>query len=280
MTTSGLGSWIPTIGEIIDDALEYAGIDPATANARHLKSAMRSINQVYLWLENNKEALFRDDIETVGIKAGQPFFYAPPGTLSIKKGVLRAVGQPTSYENNIDVFPKAVWFDMPAKGQVGRPTIMALNYSAPVTPDHLYSDTEKMMSDAPAKGGYGDGGYGDYDWATAPVEGSAYTPGSGPQVILWPVPDMDYQLDYIRVRQTQKATQLGQNMDVRSIWINAMTFKLGHYLSLKYAKDKANNLERLAEQALAETNMNNREIADLHMSAASYSPVRSRRRYR
>ena len=126
MTTSGLDSWIPTIGEIIDDALEYAGVDPASANARHLKSAMRSINQVYLCLENRNEALFRDDIETVSIRAGQPFFYAPDGTLSVKKGTIRSVGQPTSSENNIEVYPKAVWFDMPAKGQVGRPSIMAL----------------------------------------------------------------------------------------------------------------------------------------------------------
>ena len=65
MTTSGLDSWLPTIGEILDEALEYAGIDPATANARHLKSALRSMNQVYMWLENDREALFRDDIETI-----------------------------------------------------------------------------------------------------------------------------------------------------------------------------------------------------------------------
>lgn len=280
MTTSGLDSWIPTIGEIIDDALEYAGVDPASANARHLKSAMRSINQVYLWLENRNEALFRDDIETVSIRAGQPFFYAPAGTLTIKKGTMRSVGQPTSYENNIDVFPKAVWFDMPAKGQVGRPSIMALNYSSPVTPDYLLSDTQKLLSDAPVEGGFSEGGFGDFDWASPPAEGKAYTPGIGPQVILWPVPDMDYTLDYIRVRQTQRASQLGQNMDQRTIWVNAITFKLGHFLCLKYNKKEADRMERLAEDALNQTNMNNRETADIYMSAASFSPVRSRRRYR
>jgi len=280
MTTSGLGSWIPTIGEIIDDALEYAGIDPAAANARHLKSAMRSMNQVYLWLENNKEALFRDDIETVSIKKGQPFFYAPDGTLSIKKGTLRSVGQSVSFENNIDIFPKAVWFDMPSKGQVGRPSIMALNYSAPITPDHLYTDTEKLIGEEIQAGGYSEGGYGDFDWASPPAEGKAYTPGNGPQVILWPIPDQDYILDYMRVRQTQRASKLGENMDVRSIWINAMTFKLGHMLCLKYNKAEADRMGQLAQQALEETNMNNRETTDIYMSAASYSPIRRGRRYR
>lgn len=280
MTTSGLGSWIPTIGEIIDEALEYAGIDPASANARHLKSAMRSLNQVYLWLENNNEALFRDDIESISIKKGQPFFYAPAGTLTIKKGMIRAVGQPTSYENNIDAFPKAVWFDMPAKGQVGRPTIMALNYSTPITPDHLLSDTQKLLPDTDNEGVYGDGGFGDYDWAAPSAEGEAYTPGMGPQVILWPVPDMDYVLDYTRVRQTQRASQLGQNMDVRSIWVNAITFRLGYFLALKYNAKLAMNLKGESEQALGQTNMNNRETADIWMSAVSMSPVRSRRRFR
>lgn len=280
MTTSGLGSWIPTIGEIIDDALEYAGIDPASANARHLKSAMRSINQVYLWLENNNEALFRDDIETLEIKKGQPFFYAPDGTLSIKKGTIRTVGQPTSFENNIDVFPKATWFDMPSKAQVGRPSIMALNYSAPITPDRLMSDTEKLLGEDIEGGAYGESGYGAFDWASPPAEGKAYTPGAGPQVILWPVPDADYILDYTRVRQTQRATQLGQNLDLRSIWIEATTLKLGHYLCLKYNKKEADRYERLADQALGRTNMNNRETADVSLSAASYSPLRGFRRYR
>lgn len=280
MTTSGLGPWIPTIGEIIDDALEYAEIDPASANARHLKSAMRSLNQVYLWLENSNEALFRDDVETLSIKKGQPFFFAPAGTLSIKKGMIRSFGQPTSYENNLDVFPKAVWFDMPAKGQVGRPSILALNYSTPVTPDHLLTDTEKLLSEKPTEGGYSDGGYGDYDWASSPAEGMAYTPGMGPQVILWPIPDMDYTLDYTRVRQTQQATRLGENMDVRSIWVNAITFRLGYFLALKYKPSKANTLKMESEEALNATKMNNRETADVWMTAASMSPIRGRRRFR
>lgn len=280
MTTSGLGSWLPTIGEIIDEALEYAGIDPASANARHLKSAMRSLNQVYLWLENDREALFRDDIETVSIKAGQAYFFAPPGTLSVKKGMIRSVGQPAAYANNIEVFPKAVWFDMPSKSQVGQPSIMALNYSAPVTPDHLYTDTEKLLDEPSSEGTFSDGGYGGQDWAAPPAEGMAYTPGTGPQVILWPIPDRDYTLDFIRVRETQKATQLGQHADARRIWVLAITFKLAHFLAVKYNFKKANYLEGMANEELAKTNMNNRETADINMTATSFSLIRPGRRFR
>lgn len=278
MATSGLDAWLPTIGEIIDDALEYATIDPASATARHLQSAMRSINQVYLWLENGNEALFRDDIESLTIHQGQPFFYAPAGTLSIKKGVLRGVGQPVAFENNIDVYPKATWFDMPSKNQLGRPSIMALNYATPITPNGLFSDTENAIGEITEGSNYGAGGYGDFDWNSPAAEGLAYTPGMGPQVILWPVPDQDYQLDYIRVRQTQRASQLGQNLDARSIWVNAITFKLAHFLSLKYAKKEADRFERLAAQALEDTKMNNREIADVWMGTVSMSPARSGRR--
>lgn len=280
MTTSGLGSWLPTIGEIIDEAMEYAGIDPASANARHLKSAIRSMNNVYLWLENDREALFRDDIETIQIKAGQAYFFAPAGTLSVKKGMIRSVGTSANYANNIEVFPKAVWFDMPAKGQVGRPSIMALNYSTPITPDHLLTDVDRLYDQPQTEGTYGDGGFGDFDWASAPAEGTAYTPGSGPQVILWPVPEADYILDYTRVRQTQKASQLGQNMDMRSIWVTTMTFKLAHLLALKYNPKRAAEYERLANEELAKTNMNNRETADIHVTAYSASVIRPGRRYR
>lgn len=280
MATSGLGSWLPTIGEIIDEALEYAGIDPASANARHLKSAMRSLNQVYLWLENDREALFRDDIESITIKAGQAYFFAPPGTLSVKKGMVRTVGQPASYANNIEVFPKAVWFDMPSKSQAGRPSIMALNYSAPVTPDHLYTDTEKLLDNPSSEGAFSEGGYGDADWASAPAEGLAYTPDRGPQVILWPIPDADYIVDYIRVRETQRATMLGQHPDARRIWMSAITFRLAYFLALKYNPKNALLMKSQSEEELERTNMNNREIADINMSATSFSLVRPGRRFR
>lgn len=280
MQTSGLGSWSPSVGEIVDEAFEYAGIDPAAANARHLKSALRSMSQVYLWLENDREALFRDDVESINIRAGQPFFYAPAGTLNIKKGMIRIVGQPDSYANNIEVFPKAVWFDMPSKGQVGRPSIMAVNYSTPMTPDWLQSDTARLLSEPEAGGTFSDGGFGDYDYAQAPAEGMAYTPGAGPQVILWPVPDQDYTLDYIRVRETQRPTQLGQAPDLRRIWVLAATFKLAHFLALKYNPKRAADNERMANEELAKTNMNNRETADIRVTAFSFSPTRPGRRFR
>lgn len=280
MTTSGLDAWVPTIGELADDALEYANIDPASASQRHLASLIRSYNQVSVWLGNSNEAIFRDDIETIVIKKGQPFFFLPDGTLSVRKAMLRKVGEPTSYSNNIETIMKAVWFDMPAKSQVGRPSVLALNYAAPVSPDGLFTDTEKTLDTPPTQGGYGEQGYGDLGYAAQKMYGEAYDPGQGIQGILWPVPDEDYILDYMRVRQTQKATQLGQNPDANLIWIEAITHRLAYYMCLKYNRKDAANHERLSNEALARTNMNNRETADVFVSVQTYSPARSPRRYR
>lgn len=280
MTTSGLNPWMPTIGDVIDEAFEQAGIDPATATARHLSSAIRSVNMTYLWLENKAEALFRDDIETIKLKAGQPFFFAPQGTLSIKKGMIYAQGEPPSQANNLDVYAKGTWFDMPNKGQIGRPSILALNYSAPVFPDGLITDTQHAIGTTPPENAYGEEGYGDFDYGMGqPQQGQAYTPEYfGPQVICWPVPDRDYILSYTRVRATQETTQLGQDMDVRRIWTNAVTFKLASLLALKFNRNLFDKLDRLAEDSRADTNMNNRETADVRMNAVSMSVIRRGRR--
>jgi len=65
MATSGEYGFDPQVAEIVDDAFERAGIDPATITSRHITSARRSMNfmmqswmnqRIHLWnVDNGRE---------------------------------------------------------------------------------------------------------------------------------------------------------------------------------------------------------------------------------
>lgn len=282
MTTSGLDPYLPTLGDIVDDAMEMAGIDPASASQRHLSSAVRSMNDVYLWLQNKGEAMFRDDVETVMVGAGQPTFFAPKGTISIKQAVIR-FGNDMNSDTPLSIYAKSVWFDMTSKSQRGRPTVLAVNYSQPTSQSAgVLNDIDRMFPERPVEGGYGGNAYGEggYGGANGSPQGKAYTPGDGPQVILWPVPDKDYTIHYTRVRESQRARQLCENIDARSIWTLAIKFKLAAFMALKFNVSRYQMLDADAERHYADTLGNNRETAETVMLPWSYSPLRGRQRRR
>lgn len=273
MATSGQDPWLPSIGAIIDEAFEYAGVDPATATARHLASAIRSMNSVYQWLENEGEALFRDDIETVIVNEGQATFFVPPGTLSIKSAHITEINPPSN-QSELLIYAKASWFEMPDRNQRGRPTVLALNFSAPMSFDGIQTDTDALFDPPLQPEGYGEGGYGDGPFDGPALDTSQYTPGGGPQAILWPIPEKSYRISYRRVRQSQRAVLLSENADAHAIWTSAIIFRLAHYLALKYNVSRADKMEVKSLQYLNSTKLNNRESDDTRIHAVSFSPVR------
>ena len=280
MPTSGLDPYLPTLGDIVDDAMEMAGIDPASASQRHLSSAVRSMNDVYLWLQNMGEAMFRDDIETVIVQAGQPTFFAPKGTISIKKAVIR-FGTEQNNDTPLEIYSKLTWFDMTSKSQRGRPTLLAVNYSAPSAQDSgSMNDLDRMFPQTPGQSGYGEAEYGEGNFGGSILsdEGKAYTPNNGPQVVLWPVPDAQYTVNYLRVRESQRARQLCENVDARSIWVMAIKFKLASFLALKFNVKLFSVLDGQADKYYAQTSGNNRETSDSKLIGWSYSPLRGRQR--
>lgn len=280
MPTSGLDPYLPTLGDIVDDAMEMAGIDPASASQRHLSSAVRSMNDVYLWLQNMGEAMFRDDIETVIVQAGQPTFFAPKGTLSIKKAVIR-FGTEQDNDTPLSIYSKLTWFDMTSKSQRGRPSLIAVNYSEPTAQDTgSMNDLDRMFPIPPAESGYGEAEYGEGNFGGGLLsdEGKAYTPGSGPQVVLWPVPDQEYTVSYIRVRESQRARQLCENLDARSIWTLAIKFKLASILAMKFNPAKFAVLDGQADKYYQQTTGNNRESSESRLTGWSASPLRGRQR--
>jgi hypothetical protein len=281
MATSGLDPYLPTLGDIVDDAMEMAGIDPASASQRHLSSAVRSMNDVYLWLQNKGEAMFRDDVETAIVAPGQPTFYAPKGTLSIKQANIRIPSHARNSNTPLTIYAKSTWFDLTDKSQRGRPSILAVNYSEPASQSAgVLNDVDRLFPQAPDETGYGSGpfGEGSYGGSTMADEGKAYTPGRGPQAILWPVPDQEYQVSYIRVRESQRARMLCENIDARSIWTLAIKFKLASFLALKFNVKLFSLLEGQAQQHYQETLGNNRETSDTRITMFSHSPLRGRQR--
>lgn len=117
MTTSGTYSFAPKNAEIIDEAFERVGVDPASLTARHLQSAMRSINLMFGDWTNDGAKQWQIDQQTLTLTEGDYDITAPTGTADVLMMVLRRSGtdtlmQPLSRED---------YLALPDKDIEGRP---------------------------------------------------------------------------------------------------------------------------------------------------------------
>lgn len=83
MPSSGTYAYAPDNGDFVEEAFERCGIDPATLNARHFESAMRSSNLLFSRWANLGVRLFAVDEQTQVVTQGLATYSVPSGTLSM-----------------------------------------------------------------------------------------------------------------------------------------------------------------------------------------------------
>ena len=91
MSTSGTFAFSMTNAEIIDEAFERCGVDPSSLVARHLRSAVRSLNLLFSEWENRGKKLWAIEQETLTLTASDTDFVPPSGTQVILEMALRRV---------------------------------------------------------------------------------------------------------------------------------------------------------------------------------------------
>lgn len=104
MATSGTYSFDPEFAEIVTEAFERIGIDPATVTARHAKSARRSVDYLFADWANLGPHLWAVDqqvIQAPELVAGTATYDCPVGTVAILEMVVRRNG------SDIPLFPMA-----------------------------------------------------------------------------------------------------------------------------------------------------------------------------
>lgn len=117
MASSGTYLFDPVIAEIVDEAFERCGVDPAKITGRHIISARRSLN--LLFVEWAARGLRRYTIEqqSLLLSPGLTVYDLPIGTIDILEAVLRRSG--------FDVPMRPIGLNeynkIPKKDQRGRP---------------------------------------------------------------------------------------------------------------------------------------------------------------
>lgn len=116
------------------------------------------------------------------------------------------------------------------------------------------------------------------EWTSYPNKQQQATPSSyyldlqiNPKVTLWPTPDNSYQtLVYNQEIQLMDVTSLNQNISIPQRFFKACRFDLAHEMSLKFALDRSDTLERLAEKAYAEAAAEDVERVPLRIQPNMY----------
>jgi hypothetical protein len=92
MASSGTYAYAPDIAEFSDEAWERCGVDPATLTGRHLRSARRSLNLLFVDWANEGVRLFAVDEQTQVLTDGDPSYAPATGTVVILEAFVRRAG--------------------------------------------------------------------------------------------------------------------------------------------------------------------------------------------
>ena len=126
MSTSGTYTFSPEISEFVDEALERAGIDPATAKMRHMRSARRSLNLMFADWANEGVLLFAVDEQTQTLTDGDPSYAVASGTLAMLDMVIRR----SSVDTEVSKISREQYHLIPNKTNEGLPSMLYLDRNA------------------------------------------------------------------------------------------------------------------------------------------------------
>lgn len=140
MPTSGTYTWSPEIAEVVDEAFERCGVDPASLTQRHTRSARMSLN---LMLSDWSNAIRGVPLWTVVqntqlLTDGDPTYDAPAGTTAVLDVYVRRDGIDTP------VFPisREEYYSIPDKTTEGLPTMYWFNKGASTRTINLWQVPE------------------------------------------------------------------------------------------------------------------------------------------
>ena len=120
MPTSGTYAFSPEAAEFCDEAFERCGLDPAALTARHLRSARRSLEYLFIEWSNKGQHLWAIDQQTIAaptLVAGTATYDTPAGTVAVLEMVIRRDGSDTP----INPMARDEYLAIPNKTEQGLP---------------------------------------------------------------------------------------------------------------------------------------------------------------
>lgn len=135
MATSGTYTFDPTFAGILDEALERAGIDPATITNRHITSARMSLNLMLTeWSVRDGDALYKVTSSTESLAASTPSFSLPAGATDIIGDDLVMDYAASGVETPIKRMSRQDYLRVAEKANEGRPSGFYVDHTTLNTP--------------------------------------------------------------------------------------------------------------------------------------------------
>lgn len=129
MTTSGVYTWTPTLANLIDEAAERAGLNPATLTYQHLISARNSLNYLFRELEaEHIDQFYRIDQESVAVSSGTSSVALAAGSIEVLQVWYRNSGE--TLDMPLTRVSRDDYQALPDKTSSGRPSQFYINHEA------------------------------------------------------------------------------------------------------------------------------------------------------
>lgn len=194
-----------SFGEVVDEAAEQAGLDPATLTARHLNSMTRSLFLLFTEIENKGlEPEYRMGTESFTLAAGQGAVVMPADTIDVVGVTYRTPQQGNTADVSFDRTHRNEWLSLANRTQTGRPTTFFMSKTLPAE--------------------------------VSLIAGGVTIPTDDPKLlVLWPRNDAAGAVITVnRLRETAMPSGLLGAVDARREWLNTICVGLGAYTAKKY----------------------------------------------
>lgn len=226
MTTSGTYDFGTSQQiDIIDEAYERIGRNPATITSQDQLSATRSLNYLFSDWANNGPNLWEVDLVALPLVAGQREYVLDSETVYILQVYTRTLSGGQTQDLMIQGISRGEYAAIPQKGQTGqRPT--QFYFQRTITPS----------------------------------------------LFLWPVPQDDtVTLYYYRMKIQQDAGAPTDSLDIPNRWMEAIASGLAAKLAVKFAPDRLQYLQQMADAAYARAIAEDRERVPLRITIDTWS---------
>lgn len=118
MATSGTYTFAPDAAELLDEAFERVGVDPSQLTARHLRSARRSLNLLFVEWANKGTHLWTVEQKTTDLIDGTATYNAETSIVCVLEMIVRRSGLDTP----VEPMARDEYLAIPMKTEEGMPT--------------------------------------------------------------------------------------------------------------------------------------------------------------
>ena len=221
MTTSGAYTFGNTEQiDIITEAYERVGRNPATLSSNDIDSARRSINYMFSDWANNGPNLWAVDLQSITLLPGVLYYDLEPRTVSILQVYTRTMSGAQATDLMMSPISRAEYDAIPNKAQLGQ------------RPFQYYFDRTIT-----------------------------------PRLYIWQAPqNTGITLFYHRMKIQEDAGEFTDSMDAPNRWMEAIAAGLAAKLSVKFAPDRLEFLQGLADGAYTRAAAEDREKVPLRIT--------------